>query len=92
MLPHVLRFNQPVSAERQKLVSEALGRPGVAAAEVLAELIAELGMPRTLREVNVAADLLERIAQEAMHDRWIHTNPRKIEAPATVRQLLDAAW
>ena len=92
MLPHVLRFNQPVSAERQKLVSEALGRPGVAAADVLAELIAELGMPRTLREVNVAADLLERIAQEAMHDRWIHTNPRKIEAPATVRQLLDAAW
>ncbi len=92
MLPHVLRFNHPVNAERQQLVSEALGRPAEPAAEVVAALIAELGLPRTLREVGVGADLLDRIAEESMHDRWIHTNPRKIAGPATVRQLLDAAW
>jgi maleylacetate reductase len=92
MLPHVMRFNAAVNAERQKLVSEALGRPGEPAAEVLAALIAELGLPRTLREVGVSADLLDRIAEEAMHDRWIHTNPRKIDGPAAVRRLLDAAW
>jgi maleylacetate reductase len=92
MLPHVMRFNHPVNAERQKLVSEALGRPGEPAADVLAALIAELGLPRTLRDVNVAADLLDRIAAESMHDRWIHTNPRKIETAAVVRQLLDSAW
>ena len=92
MLPHVMRFNHPVNAERQKLVSEALGRPHAPAAEVLADLIAELGLPRTLRDVGVKAELLERIAVESMHDRWIHTNPRKIEGPAVVRQLLDAAW
>ena len=92
MLPHVMRFNHPVNAARQQLVSEALGRPGEAAADVLAALIAELGLPRRLRDVNVSADLLQRIAEEAMHDRWIHTNPRKIAGPATVRQLLDAAW
>ena len=92
MLPHVMRFNYPVNAERQKLVSEALGRPGEPAADVLAALIAELGLPRTLRDVGVNADLLDRIAGESMHDRWIHTNPRKIDGPATVRQLLDAAW
>ena len=92
MLPHVMRFNYPVNADRQKLVSEALGRPGEPAAEVLAALIAELGLPRTLRDVGVSADLLERIAAESMHDRWIHTNPRKIDGPATVRGLLDAAW
>jgi maleylacetate reductase len=92
MLPHVLRFNHPMNAGRQSLVSEALGRPGEAAADVLAELIAELGLPRTLREVNVRPDLLDRIAAEAMHEPWIHTNPRKIEGPAAVRALLDAAW
>jgi len=27
-----------------------------------------------------------------MHDRWIHTNPRKIDGPPVVRQILDAAW
>ena len=92
MLPHVLRFNYPVNAERQNLVSEALGRPGEPAAEVLAALIAALGLPHTLRDVGVSADLLDRIAEEAMHDRWVHTNPRKIDGPATVRHLLDAAW
>lgn len=92
MLPHVMRFNHPVNAERQARVSEALGRPGEAAADVLAELISELGLPGTLRAVAVKADLLERIAAESMHDRWIHTNPRKIDGPAVVRQLLDAAW
>ena len=29
MLPHVLRFNEPVNAARQAWVSEALGRPGM---------------------------------------------------------------
>ena len=92
MLPHVMRFNLSVNGERQKLVSEALGRPGEPAAEVLADLIAALGLPRTLRDVKVKPELLDRIAEESMHDRWIHTNPRKIEGPAVVRQLLDAAW
>ena len=92
MLPHVMRFNLPVNGERQKLVSEALGQPGEPAADVLAELIAELGLPRTLREVKVDAGLLDRIAEESMHDRWIHTNPRKIDGPHVVRKLLDAAW
>jgi maleylacetate reductase len=92
MLPHVLRFNAAVNAERQKMVSEALGRPDEPAAEVVAALIAELGLPRTLRDVGVDAGLLDRISEEAMHDRWIHTNPRKIEGAATVRRLLDAAW
>jgi len=27
-----------------------------------------------------------------MHDRWIHTNPRKIDGPQIIRELLDAAW
>ena len=92
MLPHVMRFNLPVNGERQAMVSEALGRPGQPAADVLAELIAELGLPRTLRDVGVKAELLDRIAEESMHDRWIHTNPRKIEGPAVIRKLLDAAW
>ena len=42
MLPHVLRFNYPVNAQRQAWVSDALGRPGEDAAEVVGDLIAEL--------------------------------------------------
>jgi len=92
MLPHVLRFNQPVNADRQALVSEALGRPGMPAADVVAGLIAGLGLPVRLRDVGVEPEQLERIAELSMHDRWIHTNPRKIDGPPVVRELLDAAW
>jgi maleylacetate reductase len=92
MLPHVLRYNATVNAERQRWVSEALGHPDAPAADVVAALIAELGLPGRLRDVGVEQDMLDRIAEGSMHDRWIHTNPRRIDGPATVRMLLDAAW
>jgi len=92
MLPVVLRFNAEVNAERQGWVSEAQGQPGRPAGDVVAELIAALGLPGRLRDVGVKTDQLDEIAAQSMHDRWVHTNPRKIEGPATVRRLLDAAW
>jgi maleylacetate reductase len=92
MLPHVLRFNEPVNARRQAWVAEALGRPGGSAADAVAALIGTLGLPGTLRDVGVKAEQLDVIAKGSMHDRWVHTNPRKIDGPATVRTLLDAAW
>lgn len=92
MLPHVMRYNHSVNAEQQKRVSEALGEPNKPACDLLAELVAELGLPSTLREVGVPADMLDLIAHNAMHDRLIHTNPRKIHGPQDVRSILDAAW
>ncbi len=92
MLPHVLRYNAAVNASRQALVSEAMGRPDMPAADAVAALIAGLGLPLRLRDVGVKADQLDHIAELSMHDRWVHTNPRKIEGPAVVRELLDAAW
>jgi maleylacetate reductase len=92
MLPPVLRFNATVNAERQAWVSEALDRPGMPAGDAVAELIAALGLPGTLRDVGVKPEQLDEIAVESMHDRWVHTNPRKIDGPAAVRALLDAAW
>ena len=92
MLPHVLRFNHPVNAGKQARVSEALGRPDEPAAEVVAGLISGLGLPTRLRDVGVKPEQLDLIAEGSMHDRWVHTNPRKIDGPAVVRTLLDAAW
>jgi maleylacetate reductase len=92
MLPHVLRFNHKVNADRQALVSEALGRPGEPAAEAVAALVAGLGLPSRLRDVGVREDQLDVIARGSMHDRWVHKNPRKIDGPTVVRRLLDAAW
>jgi maleylacetate reductase len=92
MLPHVLRFNHSVNGEKQARVSEALGSPEEPAAEVVGALIAGLGLPIRLRDVSVQPEQLDLIAENSMHDRWIHTNPRKIDGPAVIRTLLDAAW
>jgi maleylacetate reductase len=92
MLPHVLRFNHPVNADRQARIADALGQNRANAADAVAGLIEGLGLPTRLRDVGVGADQLDLIAANSMRDRWIHTNPRKIDGPETVRTLLDAAW
>jgi maleylacetate reductase len=73
-------------------VSEALGRPGESAAEVAAELISGLGLPTRLRDVGVKSEQRDLIAEGSIHDRWVHTNSRKIDGPAVIRTLLDAGW
>ena len=55
-------------------------------------MIADLGLPGHLRDVGVKPEQLDVIAEHSMRDRWVHTNPRKLDGPATVRMLLDAAW
>jgi maleylacetate reductase len=92
MLPHVLRFNHRVNTDRQARVSEALGQPDEPAADIVGALIAGLGLPTRLRDVGVKEDQLDLIAENSMHDRWVHTNPRHIAGPEVIRSLLDAAW
>ncbi|MFN9163151.1 MAG: iron-containing alcohol dehydrogenase, partial [Alphaproteobacteria bacterium] len=89
---HVLRWNEPVTGERQKRISEALGRPGMAAGDAVAELIADLGLPARLRDVGIREDQLQPIAEECARHPVVLTNPRPITSPADVRQILDSAW
>ena len=91
MLPSVMRWNKPDNAERQAMVSAAMGQPGKDAADVLDCFIAGLGMPRSLGEVRVGAEHFDRIAEQAMATPWIPRNPRKIDNPAQVREILRLA-
>jgi maleylacetate reductase len=91
MLPSVMRWNRPVNAERQALVATAMGHPNEDAGDVLDAFIRGLGMPRSLREVRVGPEHFDRIAQQAMATPWVPRNPRKIEGPAQVREILDMA-
>ena len=91
MLPAVMRWNEPVNGDRQKLVAEALGRPGEPAGDVLDAFISGLGLPRTLRDVGVSEDQLDTIAEKAMATPWIPRNPRPISGPDNVREILNLA-
>ena len=91
ILPHVLRYNHSVNADKQRLVAEAMGHAGEDAADVVAALIAELGLPSRLSDVGVGPDQYPTIATRAMHDAWIHSNPRKIDSAEQVMQIIEAA-
>ena len=91
MLPYVMRWNKPADAERQALVSAAMGHAGEDASDVLDNFIRGLGMPRSLGEVKVGPEHFDRIAEQAMATPWIPRNPRKIDAPAQVREILVLA-
>jgi maleylacetate reductase len=88
MLPSVMRWNKPDNAARQALVSEAMGQPGKDAADVLDGFIRALGMPRSLQDVRIGPEHFDRIAEQAMGTPWIPRNPRKINGPAQVREIL----
>jgi maleylacetate reductase len=91
MLPSVLRWNLPANADRQKRVSEAFGKPDQAAADLVANLVATLGLPRRLSEVGVGKERFREIAEKSMHDRAVLNNPRPIKSPADVMEILELA-
>jgi maleylacetate reductase len=90
MLPAVTRWNKTDqdNAGRQALVAEAMGQPGKDASEVLDAFIRALGLPRSLQDVRIGPEHFDRIAEMAMATPWVPRNPRRIDAPAQVREIL----
>jgi maleylacetate reductase len=88
MLPAVMRWNKSVNAERQALVADAMGQSGKDAGDALDDFIRGLGMPRSLQDVRVGPEHFDVIAEQAMRTPWVPRNPRKIDGPAQVREIL----
>lgn len=91
MLPSVMRWNKSANADRQALVSVAMGQPGQDAGDVLDAFIRGLGMPRSLQDVRINPEHFDRIAEQAMGTPWVPRNPRKIDSPAQLREILVLA-
>jgi maleylacetate reductase len=91
MLPAVMRWNKAANVQRQALVSAAMGQPGRDAGDVLDDFIRGLGMPRSLQDVRIGPESFDRIAEQAMKTPWIPRNPRKIDNPGQVREILVLA-
>lgn len=99
LLPHVIRFNAEAAAERFLPLAAAMGLPvaGVpadVAAELLAEHVRELaddiGVPRGLTELGVAASDIDRLTTTTLDDACLTTNPRPASA-ADIAALFRAA-
>lgn len=92
MLPHVMRFNMEVSADRYALVAEALGhgRDADAAIDAVQALSARVGTDKTLTELGGTSDLVTTLVDDALSDLIILSTPRYPNR-AQVRELYLAA-
>jgi maleylacetate reductase len=91
MLPAVMRWNRVENSERQALVASAMGHPGKDLGDVLDDFIRGLGLPRSLKEVRVGPEHFDEIAGQSMRTPWVPRNPRRIDSPAQVREILVLA-
>lgn len=87
VLPHVLKFNAPEAAPRYAELAAAIlpaitGTPEQKTDAFIGHiehLIAETGIPATLRAVGIERDGLERMAKDAMlQQRLLINNPRPV--------------
>ncbi len=92
MLPHVLRYNAAVNGERQQALAAAIVETGRDLADIIAQLVASLGLPGRLRDAGIDANQLGPVAAAAMRDPLLATNPRPITSEAEVLELLRTAW
>lgn len=99
-LPHTMRFNADVAADRLALLAEAWGlvprgaepvAAANAAISAVSDLLARLGLPTRLRDVGVAAGDVPRVAEDTMRDYALAYNPQPVTV-ADVRAILEAAW
>jgi alcohol dehydrogenase class IV len=100
MLSHVMEFNREVTEDCQARIARLLGvhaelmssaDAADAAAPALQEFIRSLGLPTTLHEVGVSEEDLWPLAEDALQDLVVATNPRRVEGPDQVVALLRNA-
>ena len=94
-LPGVLRWNaeDAPSLLRQELVLSAFQRAGApertCAADYVAALVTDLGLPVSMADVGVSAEELEDCARRTMNDPLVQSNPRKINGWEDVKSILE---
>ncbi len=101
MLPHSMRFNSEASADRQRLIAQAMGidtsgmsdhGAALSAADAVEDLRDSLGLPGRLRDVGVPEEGLELIAAATLKDRSLATNPTPVTDAGPIMQVLRSSW
>jgi maleylacetate reductase len=99
LLPHILRFNAPAVPDHFALLARAIGVPisedGSETADrvvgAVATFIERLGLPTRLSALGVEPERLRVVAEYAMQDFTMGTNPRLVESPDQLMAILEAA-
>jgi len=92
MLAHVLDFNTTHTGDTQERIAAALGGERASAGDAVRAVVEQLGLPTRLRDVGVERHHFEAIASGAMANAWVRANPRPIEAPEQIIEILEHAY
>lgn len=79
VLPVVLRYNLPGMEDKVKRMADVMNLADTSPDAFIAtieKMLDDLNIPRSLTEIGVPADCIERIAEKAMQDSAAATNPR----------------
>jgi alcohol dehydrogenase class IV len=100
LLPPVMAFNRPVTAERQATLAEAMGvrtsgmdevEAAEAAERELRSMLSRMGVPTRLRDVGVGPEHFHELATEALQDMIVAGNPRAVTAEDAL-EVLQVAY
>ncbi|MFA7670469.1 MAG: iron-containing alcohol dehydrogenase, partial [Burkholderiaceae bacterium] len=92
MLPAVMRWNLPATRSQQTAIAAALGgRTAEEGSALVSRLIADLGMPTRLSGLDIGRNHFRDIAEHAMATAWVPRNPRPINGPEQVLEILELA-
>ena len=101
LLPYVMEYNRPAAVHSYSAIARAvgLGAPDSTGEQLsfevidaIAALLASVGIPRTLKELGLAAERQEWTAQSAIGiTRLVNNNPRKIDL-AGMHRITRAAF
>jgi maleylacetate reductase len=105
ILPHAIRFNIDVTARQLARVAEVMGVERNTSAtslddEAVAEeaveriytFIGQMNLPQHLRSVGVKETDISNLAQLALQNRAVQSNPKPITNAAQIEGILRAAW
>lgn len=99
--PYVMEFNRPVSAAKQALLARSAGldtrgmsdeAAAEAAARAVDDFIMGMGLPHSIRELEIPEEDLPEIAELVLTDGGCRNNPIPITSIDQVMEVLKAAF
>ena len=96
MLPHVMRFLEPVTGAEQATMATVLARAQGStevgpAADHVELLLGELGVPRRVSDYGIPREKMHVVAKAALGDMVVRESPRPVDE-AVVYELLEQGW
>lgn len=96
-----LEFNREVLLEEQAAIADAWGitttdqspeEKAKALTDEIESFLSANGLPTDLEALGIPKDDIPEIAEKAMQDYFLQTNPREVTDTAQLEALLESAW